>query len=155
MELDAGLISNFDPLPLLIKSVCDMQGLRGQRQQLYTVFSELFSNALDHGILGLDSKLKQTADGFAKYYMERAEKLSMLSEGRISIIISHEPDESGGVLTIRFEDSGKGFDYKKRTLSLESNLGHSGRGIQLLHSICENVTYEKSGTIVEATYRWT
>jgi len=153
MELGAGLMSSFDPLPLLIKSVCDMQGLRGQRQQLYTVFSELFSNALDHGILGLDSKLKQTADGFAKYYMDRAEKLAALSEGSISINVSHEPDEDGGVLTIRFEDSGKGFDYKQRTVSLESNFGHSGRGIQLLYSICENITYEKSGNVVEATYR--
>lgn len=155
MELGAGLMRNFDPLPLLIKSVCDMQGLRGQRQQLYTVFSELFSNALDHGILGLDSKLKQTADGFSKYYLERAERLETLSEGSISINISHEPDEEGGILTIRFVDTGKGFDYEKQTLSLENNLGHSGRGIQLLHSICDEITYEKLGNVVEATYRWT
>ncbi|MDT8383166.1 MAG: fused response regulator/phosphatase [Gammaproteobacteria bacterium] len=154
MQLGARLMSSFDPLPLLIKSVCDMQGLRGQRQQLYTVFSELFSNALDHGILGLDSKLKQTADGFAKYYMERAEKLATLSEGNIIVDISHQPDEDGGVLTIRFEDSGRGFDYEKGTPSLESNLGHSGRGIQLLHSICDDITYENKGNVVTATYRW-
>jgi len=155
MELGAGLMSSFDPLPLLIKSVCDMQGLRGQRQQLYTVFSELFSNALDHGILGLDSKLKQTADGFAKYYMEREEKLAALSEGSVSINVSHQPDEDGGILTIRFEDSGKGFDHQKRTPSLENNLGNSGRGIQLLDSICDDITYEGNGNIVKATYRWT
>lgn len=154
MQLGAGLMSSFDPLPLLIKSVCDMQGLRGQRQQLYTVFSELFSNALDHGILGLDSKLKQTADGFAKYYMERAEKLASLSEGNIIVDISHQPDEDGGVLKIRFEDSGSGFDYEKGRPSLESNLGHSGRGIQLLHSICDDITYENKGNVVTATYRW-
>lgn len=154
MELGAGLMSNFDPLPLLIKSVCDMQGLRGQRQQLYTVFSELFSNALDHGILGLDSKLKQTADGFAKYYLERSERLATLSEGSISVDIHHQPDESGGVLTIRFVDSGKGFNYKKQPPSLESNLGHSGRGIQLLNSICDEITYKEAGNVVEVTYRW-
>lgn len=154
MKLGAELMSNFDPLPLLIKSVCDMQGFRGQRQQLYTVFSELFSNALDHGILGLDSKLKQTADGFAKYYMERADRLSRLSEGSISIDIQHQADERGGVLMVRFEDSGKGFDYKKGTPSLEGNLGHSGRGIQLLNSICDDISYEEKGNVVEATYRW-
>ena len=132
-----------------------MQGLRGQRQQLYMVFSELFSNALDHGILGLDSRLKQTADGFAKYYMEREEKLATLLEGSIRVDISHRPDASGGILTIRFEDTGDGFDYEKRTLSLESNLGHSGRGIQLLHSICDDIHYEGNGNVVKATYRWT
>jgi len=65
------------------------------------------------------------------------------------------PDEDGGVLIIRFVDTGKGFDYEKQTLSLENNLGHSGRGIQLLHSICDEITYEKLGNVVEATYRWT
>lgn len=155
MELGAGMMSGFDPLPLLIKSVCDMQGLRGQRQQLYTVFSELFSNALDHGILGLDSQLKQTADGFAKYYMEREEKLKTLSVGNITINISHLPDKDGGILTICFEDSGDGFDFAKNQQSLESNLGHSGRGIQLLYSICDEIAYEGKGNIVKATYRWT
>jgi CheY-like chemotaxis protein len=155
MDLGVGLLRSFDPLPLLIKSVCDMQGLRGQRQQLYTVFSELFSNALDHGILGLDSKLKQTADGFAKYYMEREQKLAALLDGNITVDISHQPDANGGILTIRFKDTGNGFDYGKQTPSLESNLGHSGRGIHLLNSICDEITYEGKGNVVQATYRWT
>ena len=155
MELGAELMCHFDPLPLLIKSVCDMQGFRGQRQQLYTVFSELFSNALDHGILNLDSKLKQTADGFAKYYMERESKMENLSEGVITVDITHQPNEDGGLLTISFEDSGEGFDYTTDTLSLESNVGHSGRGIQLLRSLCDDVTFEGRGNIVQATYQWT
>ena len=88
MELGADLMRHFDPLPLLIQSVCDIQGLHGQRQQLYTVFSELFSNSLDHGILGLDSGLKQTADGFARYYLERESRLAELTHGKIKINIS-------------------------------------------------------------------
>jgi CheY-like chemotaxis protein len=155
MELGADLLRHFDPLPLLIKSVCDMQGFQGQRQQLYTVFSELFSNALDHGVLNLDSKLKQTADGFAKYYMERGTRLSELSEGSIKVDIHHQPDEKGGLLTVRFEDSGSGFDFNKQEIpSLASNVGHSGRGIQLLHSICDEITYEGNGNVIKATYRW-
>lgn len=155
MELGADLLRHFDPLPLLIKSVCDMQGFQGQRQQLYTVFSELFSNALDHGVLNLDSKLKQTADGFAKYYMERGTRLSGLSEGSIKVDIHHQPDEKGGLLTVRFEDSGSGFDFNKQEIpSLASNVGHSGRGIQLLHSICDEITYEGNGNVIKATYRW-
>ena len=155
MELGADLLRHFDPLPLLIKSVCDMQGFQGQRQQLYTVFSELFSNALDHGVLNLDSKLKQTADGFAKYYMERGTRLSELSEGSIKVDIHHQPDEKGGLLTVRFEDSGSGFDFNRQeTPSLASNVGHSGRGIQLLHSICDEITYEGNGNVIKATYRW-
>jgi CheY-like chemotaxis protein len=154
MELSADLLGHFDPLPLLIQAVCDMQSFRGQRQQLYTVFSELFSNALDHGILNLDSSLKTTADGFAKYYMERETRLQNLKAGCIKIYVSHQPSKKGGLLTIRVEDSGDGFDFKKNQVSLESNVGHSGRGIQLLYSICEKIEYIGSGNIIEATYRW-
>ncbi len=154
MDLCADLLGRFDPLPLLIQSVCDMQGFRGQRQQLYTVFSELFSNALDHGILNLDSDLKRTADGFAKYYMEREARLLNLKGGSIKICVSHQPHDDGGILTIRIEDSGKGFDYKKNQVSLEKNIGNSGRGIQLLDSMCEKIEYLDKGNVVEATYRW-
>lgn len=154
MELSADLLGHFDPLPLLIQSVCDMQSFRGQRQQLYTVFSELFSNALDHGILNLDSSLKTTADGFAKYYMEREARLQNLKDGCIKIYVSHQPSEKGGLLTIRVEDSGDGFEFKKNQVSLENNVGNSGRGIQLLYSICEKIEYIGDGNIVEATYRW-
>ena len=154
LRLGAELLRYFDPLPLLIQSVCDMQGFRGQRQQLYTVFSELFSNALDHGILNLDSRLKNTADGFAKYYMEREMRLSNLSVGSIKIDVNHQPDEDGGLLTIHIEDSGEGFNYKSSTVSLEHNVGHSGRGIQLLGTICESIEYNDVGNVVKATYRW-
>jgi len=154
MELSADLLGNFDPLPLLIQSVCDMQGFRGQRQQLYTVFSELFSNALDHGILNLDSALKETADGFAKYYMEREVRLSNLSNGWIKICVTHKPNNTGGLLTIRVEDTGNGFDFKKNQVSLENNISNAGRGIQLLGTICEEIEYMDNGNVVEATYRW-
>jgi len=154
MELGADLMRHFDPLPLLIQSVCDIQGLHGQRQQLYTVFSELFSNSLDHGILGLDSGLKQTADGFARYYLERESRLAELTHGKIKINIQHQPDNSGGELTIRFEDTGKGFDYQADQMALDDNKSHSGRGIQLLNSMCEDVCYHGDGNIIEVVYRW-
>ncbi len=148
MGLSADLLGCFDPLPLLIQSVCDMQGFRGQRQQLYTVFSELFTNALDHGILNLDSTLKGTADGFAKYYMEREVRLSNLTDGSIKIYVAHQPNAEGGLLTIRVEDTGDGFDYQENQVSLESNVGHSGRGIQLLNTICEKIEYRGNGNML-------
>lgn len=154
MELGADIIRHFDPLPLLIQSVSDLQGYRGQGQKLYTVFSELFSNALEHGILELNSDLKKTADGFARYYTERQSKLGELSTGNIKIDIKHSPTRKGGELIIRFQDSGEGFDYRVARTALEDNISHSGRGIQLLESLCEKVKYSEKGNIVEATYRW-
>lgn len=155
MTLGADLIRHFDPLPMIMQSLGDLQGFSGRRQELFMVFSELFSNALDHGILELDSALKESAEGFTKYYEERASRLENLVEGEIKINIQHRPvEEQGGELTVRLEDSGSGFDFNDKTLELEENMGNSGRGIQLIRSRCVEVGYKGSGNIVEAVYRW-
>jgi len=154
LELGAPLLRHFDPLPMLIQSVCDMLGLHGQRQQLYTIFSELFSNALDHGLLKLDSQLKKTADGFAKYYLQRDSRLSALDDGKISIRVSHLAREQGGELTVSVEDSGDGFDFQSNQPGLENNLGHAGRGIPLLRSLCDEVSYHGNGNTVTVVFRW-
>ncbi|NOX75709.1 MAG: fused response regulator/phosphatase [Gammaproteobacteria bacterium] len=154
LDLGAELLRHFDPLPMVIQAICDMQGFHGQRQQLYTVFSELFSNALDHGILNLDSQLKKTADGFAKYYLERESRLATQSKGKITIEISHKGTRQGGELTVRVEDTGKGFNHEDDMLALEKNQGNSGRGIPLLYSMCDEVKYHGSGNAVTVVFRW-
>ena len=154
MELSADLLRHFDPLPLLIQSVSDLQGFRGKGQKLYTVFSELFSNALEHGILELNSDLKKTADGFARYYTERQSKLGELVNGKIKIDIKHSPKGGGGELIIQFQDSGNGFDYQAARVALEDNISHSGRGLHLIESFCDEVTYGGNGNIVKAIYHW-
>jgi CheY-like chemotaxis protein len=154
LTLSSDLIRHFDPLPLLVQSLKDMQGFRGRRQFLYTIFSELYSNALDHGLLGLDSKLKRTVEGFVAYYKQREERLASLSQGEIMINIAHRPYEGGGEMVVKVVDTGDGFDYNAYLTPLEKNLGHSGRGIQLLRSMCHKVTYYGQGNEVEVIYRW-
>jgi hypothetical protein len=55
--------------------------------------AELYSNALEHGLLHLDSVLKNSAQGFAKYYALRHERLNALEEGYIRFDIKHQPTE--------------------------------------------------------------
>ena len=154
LQLGADIIRHLDPLPVILQSMADLQGFRGQRQYLHTVFSELYTNALDHGVLGLDSQCKKTAEGFAEYYRTRESRLANLRQGFINFHIRHNPLEEGGELIIRLEDSGPGFDVNSSTPTLDENRGNSGRGIQLLRSMCEQVTYFGSGNIVEVVYRW-
>lgn len=154
MVLGADLMQHFDPLPVIMQSLAELQGFGGRRQELFTVFSELFSNALEHGILKLDSAMKKTANGFAEYYQERSARLGNLQEGEIRIDIQHRPVDNGGELTVRFEDTGEGFDYTARLPNLENNIEYSGRGIQLLHSRCCDIQYQGAGNIAEVTYRW-
>jgi hypothetical protein len=55
IELVPDTLRSVDPLPLVMHLLMDLQGLQEHREQLYAVLMELFSNALDHGLLGLDS----------------------------------------------------------------------------------------------------
>ena len=154
MVLGADLLRYFDPLPVIMQTLVELQGFGGRRQELFTVFSELFSNALEHGILKLDSGLKKTPNGFTEYYQERATRLEKLTQGEIRIDVQHKPLVQGGELTVRFEDSGAGFDIDRDLPSLKNNLGHSGRGIQLIRSRCNSVNFQGKGNIVEVVYHW-
>lgn len=154
LDLKADALRTFDPLPLLTHLVVEIQGLRKSRDHLYTVLAELFFNALDHGLLNLDSAIKSTPQGFMEYYEKRQNDLVNLQEGQITIIFEHLPVGNGGKLLIRIEDTGKGFDYHKAMPRLKENMAPSGRGIPLVRSLCENVSYFDNGNIVEAIYSW-
>ncbi len=153
-EFGAKTLREFDPVPYLLRGIMEAQGLARQKETLYTVLSELFSNALDHGVLMLNSELKAGPAGFAAYVNERARRLAAIENGHVRIRLENVPQGSGGRLKISVEDSGPGFDYKRAQLALERNSGFSGRGIPLLQSLCENVRFLGRGNEVEAVFVW-
>jgi len=128
--------------------------LRSKSGELYTLMAELFSNALEHGVLGLSSELKKGPDGFARYYGERSKAMAAMTEGSVEFVFDHRPTEKGGSLLIRVTDSGKGFDYQKNIDNQFKSEGYSGRGIPLIRSICESIEYKGDGNIVEVVIKW-
>jgi two-component system, HptB-dependent secretion and biofilm response regulator len=64
-------LRTLDPLPQIMQMLTALQGLHAHRERLYTILAELFANALEHGLLGLNSALKQTPQGFVAYYTAR------------------------------------------------------------------------------------
>lgn len=155
LELCAESLKLVDALPLLMQSIMGIQGLMQHREHLYTVFAELFSNALDHGVLGLDSAIKETPNGFSEYYMLREERLDNITDGCVKIEIRHtQRSDIGGSLQLTIEDSGKGFDHTKLPLSLAENTTLSGRGIPLTRSLCSTLAFNDSGNQVIAVYDW-
>ena len=63
MEMGADVLRMTNPLPIILQAITDIQGLSNHREYLYTILTEMYSNALEHGILGLESSLKQDSDG--------------------------------------------------------------------------------------------
>ncbi|PHS63213.1 MAG: fused response regulator/phosphatase [Thalassobium sp.] len=149
-------LRHFNPLPLMIHIMMEVPGLRVMGGQLYTVMAELFSNAFEHGVLGLKSELKRSSDGFMQYYQERETRLAGLSEGYVIIHMQHHGDGRSGRLVLTVEDSGPGFNFvpvleeQKESASAQ----YCGRGIPLVSQICETLEYQGRGNIVEAVIRW-
>jgi len=154
LQLQADSMRTTNPLPLLIQMVMEIQGLYDHRERLYTVLSELYSNALDHGLLGLDSKLKQTPDGFMAYYTQRESRLAELEDQSIDLELEHIPHGTGGKLILRMKDTGPGFDMATKRTTLDDNAGHSGRGIALVTTLCVELNHYGNGNQAEAVYIW-
>lgn len=156
-------LSKVNAIPLVMNQIQEIEGVGEHWQNLFTVLTELLANALDHGVLALSSDLKNSAEGFSKYYNERERKLKHLTYGFIDIELAYFLIENGGKLNITIKDSGKGFEVKKvlnedanrvKVIN-DDNVKLSGRGIKLVEQLCENLTYRKNGTVVEAIYTWT
>lgn len=154
LEVSAATLRVADPLPGCLQMVMDLQGIHEHRERLYLILSELFSNALDHGLLRLDSAVKSTPGGFAEYYAARERALGELTEGRIRLNVRHVPTAKGGRLSVLVEDSGPGFRDTGVAVSLADNTQPGGRGLAMLRSLCKEVIFHGGGNHVEAIYEW-
>lgn len=153
-RFQADSLQETDPLPLILQNLTELQGFDGHRESLYTILAELFSNALEHGVLDMDSSLKSGPSGYTQYYTERAARLSALSDGYIGLDIEHLPAGDAGKLVIRTRWSGTRLDPE--TLDHPPvAFGPSGRGLLLLASLCESIRCLEDGYAVEAVYLWT
>lgn len=153
-QLRPDTLREFDPLPLLLHVLMQVSYLRPHSTEIYTVMAELYSNALEHGVLMLDSAMKNSPNGFSEYYRLRSERLADLKEGLVSLEVRYCGDAQGGRLKITVEDSGQGFDYQSLPQKLSENENYSGRGIGLLKSICESIAYFEPGNRVQAIFAW-
>ncbi len=154
-EFSAQVLRTVDLVPLLVNMLMQIQAPHEHRQRIYTVLAELCSNALEHGVLGLQSAMKLSANGFSEYYALRGQRLAELEEGFIKISLNHRPKDAGGNLTIRIEDSGEGFDYQQGSKAQSDKASLSGRGKTLLKQLCSEYHYLGKGNIVQAEYHWT
>ncbi len=144
-----------DPVPILINYLQETSGLQQHRKPLFTILTELYVNALDHGILQLDSGLKQGEDGFSAYFHQREQRLHSLTEGEIRIGLHLHQLHQGGYVVIQIEDSGPGFNVNRQLTHEAADTQFSGRGIMLIRSLCKRLHYTHPGNKAEAVYVWT
>ncbi len=148
------LLGRVDPLPILMNVLRDIQGLHKYKEDLFLILSELYMNALDYGVLHMDSSIKGDAGGFEKYYAERELRLKNLKNGWVKIVLADKKNGRNGYLTIIVEDSGKGFkpnECAEKGLGLESK---HGRGVALIKLLATSLIYNEEGNRAEVLYEW-
>ena len=129
---DPGLI---DKLAL---SLCDTCGITYPDFKLNLLISELVTNAIDHGVLELDSRLKESEKGFKEFYNARARRLELITDGWISVDAEYI---NAGTLRISVQDSGAGFDYRNAVTECSTDERLYGRGLAIIRSLCKSMLH--------------
>lgn len=120
------------------------------RQRAFTVFAELISNAFDHGVLGLDSQLKNDIEGFAEYISLKEERMAQIKEDDLlEIDLVYEPETKQICFSIK--DSGVGYDTDNVTGMKDEAL--SGRGLSLINKLCKEVIVHPPGNKTSVTIK--
>ena len=148
----AAELKYLDLVPTLVGLVQKLHGAQPHTAQLFVVLSELFNNALDHGLLKLDSRLKRGPDGMEKFLEVRQQRLAELRDASIdigleSIVVGERP-----MLKIWVKDSGSGFDYKSGPAPQDDATRAHGRGLELVRGLCAALEHDGCGNAVSAWY---
>jgi len=144
-----------NPVPILVNYLTEMEVLEAERQSLFTVMTELYVNALDHGVLGLDSNLKADPAGFETYFQTRESRLARLDSGYVIFNLTVEQESTQRSILLRIEDSGKGFDFENHAPPTAREIALSGRGLLLIRDLCESLEFHGKGNIATARFSWT
>jgi len=158
MSLSGNKLASVNPIPIIINQIQEIEGPGEHWHELFTVLTELYVNALDHGVLGLSSELKNSPEGFAQYFVEKEARMASVGTAYIKIKLQHHTTPNGGILSIMLVDSGSGFEFtpwieNDGTQSLSNNQ-FSGRGIKLVRDLCQSLSYHDNGSLVKAIFRW-
>ena len=145
-------IRRLAPVTLIMNILHDIELTSKSSQNVFIILSELINNAVDHGLLRLDSNIKSQDGGFAAYLQQRQQRLENACDGEIKIDIKVKCNSEGDrCLEVHVEDTGPGFDYTDINRYAEFSTKTHGRGIALVKSLCK-LEYFGRGNRVRAEY---
>lgn len=153
LDLKMAELRSGTPVSQLVDMVGEATGLYSHKPILALLLAELFNNALEHGVLKLESSLKEEADGLITYYAEREKRLESVLEGQVHIRVTHHLLPEGGELIFHVQDSGQGFDFE-HVIASTSEENH-GRGLSLVNQLSESMSFSEDGSCIDVVYKYT
>ena len=152
LHLDHQNLKKEDAIPVIISMLMDIDKKNINREVLLLIVTEMFTNALDYGVLKLESAEKNTFEGFEKYYEKKRTRLQALSEGYININFCQEVSINGGELSVSVEDSGDGFNASKEMNDTTENMANKIHGLKLIKSFCKSVDFNDKGNEIRVVF---
>jgi DNA-binding response OmpR family regulator len=148
IKLGGRQLENCD-IPPLCNHFLDQLGLDQYLcQKIFVVLTELVSNAIDYGVLGLSRDIKYGPNGHINYFYEREVRLKKLTKADfIKISIEAFPESNSCCLDIEVENSGVGYS-ETEFVSPTSNLDTA-----LIHELCESVEIIAPGNKIRASIK--
>jgi CheY-like chemotaxis protein/anti-sigma regulatory factor (Ser/Thr protein kinase) len=151
MELTASEIRYYDLAPHLLSLLEKIEDVKPHKTSLFLVLSELLVNAVDHGLLKLESDVKHT-EGFERYLNLREQRLAALQHGAICVTVEKSSEQGRRTMVIAVRDSGGGFDYHNLERHLENHDLPYGRGLGLVRSLASRIEFRDDGSEVVVYY---
>ncbi|MDP2875914.1 MAG: fused response regulator/phosphatase [Holophaga sp.] len=118
-------------------------------QLLALLLSEAMANAVDHGILGMDSTIKDI-EGFEAYDEQRKTALASLAMGEVTVTLTlqhdRRPEHPLRQIDVAVKDSGTGFDWRTwlSKKNADSEQSH-GRGLAILRALSSDFRFNDAG----------
>lgn len=118
-------------------------------QILALLLSEVIVNAVDHGVLGLDSALKERS--YEAYEVDRQTRLaaSHLAMVDLQVVVHQGLDKSFSHLEVHVSDPGLGFDWRQWMMGMDEVSDRPyGRGLLLVQTLARDLAFNEAGNQV-------
>lgn len=149
MRVSGNKIATSDIPPMCNKFLQDMGLNQKFCQIVFVVISEMISNAVDHGILKLNSSLKENPDGFFAYFSEREHRMKNLTaQDFLELSLRWVVESEKPQLQVSVLDSGSG--YFSHENDDDSGRIMSGRGMRLIRNLTSSVEVFAPGNHIKA-----
>lgn len=148
VELYGDILSSVDIVDL-VDQVLRNLGVVGQfRQRIFTVTAEMIINALEHGVLKLNSNLKNDIEGFSQFLQEKESRLQQVTPDDF-IKVDMVYDSSRAQVQVTVTDCGEGYVGYNTSLKDVDQL--AGRGLALIKHLSDEFSVISPGNSAIAT----
>ena len=143
-----------DCITSLMEMMSGNEIIKHHKGLIHTLIAEMYTNALDHGLLALQGNEKDSTEAFDDFYKERDRRLQQLEDSWIKVQVKYIPTGDAAELMMMVHHNGVPFDIDPEHKDDEAGQDDLyGRGIMLIESLAEKVSYSDKGRCLQVVYQ--